>query len=190
VHHIPAFDPDISAFHIQDYRFLMESADRLLENPEVNYELLHLPVPHPPGFYDRKTETFSERPSTYIDNLTLADRTVAHIREKLEHEDRWDNSAVILMGDHSWRTSFLWARDPAWTKEEAAASKGGQFDERPAYIVKLPGQQIGTRIDTRFGAVYTRAMLDEIMHGRLRTPEELAAWVIQQPQVASPVLPK
>lgn len=188
--HRPALDLDVSETQAQDYRLLMRATDGLVESSDVDFELIHLPVPHPLGFYDRSTGKFSNKRSTYIDNLSLADVTLAHIRETLEHEGKWDKSVVMIMGDHSWRTSFIWRQNAGWTKEEEIASHGGRFDERPGYIVKLPGQQVGTRIDTRFGAIYTRAMLDEFMQGKLRSPEELAAWAKEQPQVASPAAQK
>ena len=36
------------------------------------------------------------------------------------------------------------------------------------------------RIDERFDALHTRAMFDAIMTNRIKTPEDLAAWVRQQ----------
>ena len=66
---------------------------------------------------------------------------------------------------------------PWWTAEDQLASQGGQFDDRPAYIVKLPGQQVGATIDTRYDAIRTRALLDELLTDKLTTVAELEAWV-------------
>jgi hypothetical protein len=79
------------------------------------------------------------------------------------------------MGDHSWRTSLVWETFPGWTPEEQKASLG-QFDERPAYIVKLPGQTSGARIDTPFRAIETRALVDGLLAGTIGSAEELKAW--------------
>jgi hypothetical protein len=84
------------------------------------------------------------------------------------------------MGDHSWRTNFIWKDSMTWTAEDEAASNGGEFDPRPAYIVKLPNQQTPARIDQPFSAVSTRAMLDTLMGGRLQTPADLQTWASQQ----------
>jgi Sulfatase len=165
--------------HIVDVQLLSSKADQMIGDPTADFLFLHMPIPHPPGIYDRHLATFTTRHSSYIDNLALTDHFIAHIRKTLEQEGQWDSSTIIIMGDHSWRTS-LWASFGLWTPEDMVASHGGQFDDRPAYIVKLPNQQKPTRIDDRFEAVRTRALLDGIITNRIKTPEDLAAWVRQQ----------
>lgn len=165
--------------HTADYRDLLAAGDSLLSDQSVGFVFLHMPVPHPYGFYDRKSESFATRHTSYIDNLALADRYLAHVRQLLEQEHEWDSSAVVVMGDHSWRTSFVWKDSVGWTAEDEAASHGGQFDSRPGYIVKLPNQQVGGRIDASFAAVRTRALFDALLQNRVRTPEELRQWVSQ-----------
>ena len=56
----------------------------------------------------------------------------------------------------------------------------GEFDPRPAYIVKLPNQQISARIEQPFSAVSTRALLDALLHDHLQTPADLQTWASQQ----------
>ncbi|WP_263366973.1 sulfatase-like hydrolase/transferase [Edaphobacter bradus] len=167
--------------HIADYRDLFAAADRLLSDSSANFTYLHMPVPHPGGIYNRQTSTFTTHGnSSYIDNLALADQYVAHLRQVLEERGEWDSSAVIVMGDHSWRTALLWEASPAWTPEDQTASHGGQFDDRPAYIVKLPGQHSPARVEERFATLRTRALLDGVLKGQLKTPAELAAWAAAQ----------
>lgn len=170
-----------TSLHIADYSDLSAAADKLLGDSSIDFVFLHLPVPHPGGIYDRKTSSFSGNNSSYIDNLALADKSLAEVRHILEQNGTWDSSAVVVMGDHSWRTTLLWSSSSIWTPEDEAASHGGQFDDRPAYIVKMPYQQTPARIDFRFDAIRTRALLDGIMDGRLKTPEDLAAWAARQP---------
>lgn len=167
-------------FHQLDYNDLNDAADKLLMNRYADFIFLHMPVPHQVGIYDRKNATFTNGSSSYIDNLALADRYLAHLRFILEQQGEWDSSVVIVMGDHSWRTKSLWARTDAWTREDESASHGAQFDDRPAYIVKLPNQHQSVRIDDRFAAIRTRALLDGIMTNRIKTPQDLATWVRQQ----------
>jgi hypothetical protein len=168
-----------SRLHTADYRDLSAAADQLLNDSSVDFVFLHLPVPHPGGIYNRKTSSFALHNSSYIDNLALADKTLAHLREALERNGTWDSSTVIVMGDHSWRTTLLWSGSDTWTAEDQAASHGGQFDDRPAYIVKMPYQMAAARIDSRFAAIRTRALLDGIIDGRLKTAGDLAAWAAQ-----------
>lgn len=162
---------------IIDFEILSSSADQLVADPSEDFLYLHMPIPHPPGIYDRRRATFGTSHTSYIDNLVLADQFVAHIRQMLEQRGQWNSSAIVIMGDHSWRTKLVWVSSDKWTAEDEAASHGGQFDDRPAYIVKLPNQQKSARIDDRFDAVRTRALLDGIITNSIKTPEDLAAWV-------------
>jgi hypothetical protein len=166
--------------HSSDYRHLFAAGDTYLANPSINFLFLHLPIPHPYGFYDRNKKVFSTRHTSYIDNLALADRYLAHIRQLLEQKNQWDSSTIIVMGDHSWRTIQIWRDSMTWTVEDQSASHGGEFDPRPGYIVKLPNQQTPARIEQPFPAVSTRALLDALIQNHLQTPADLEAWVSQQ----------
>ena len=169
-----------AATHIGDYQALLAAGDALLADPSSNFIFLHMPIPHPGGIFDRRRQSFTTGRSSYIDNLALADQYLAHVRTLLEQRGQWDTSAIIVMGDHSWRT-YMWAKSPDWTPEDQAASHGRHFDDRPAYIVKLPHQQTPAHIDTPFAAVRTRALMDAILTNRLQTPADLQAWAEQQP---------
>ncbi len=165
--------------HSADYHRLRVAGDAFLSDPSINFLFLHMPIPHPYGFYDRKKRSFSTRHTSYIDNLALADRYLAHIRQLLEQKNQWDSSTVIVMGDHSWRTTQIWKESMTWTDEDESASHG-EFDPRPAYIVKLPNQQTGARIDQQFYAVNTRSLLDALMRNQVQTPADLQVWASQQ----------
>ncbi len=165
--------------HSTDYRRLRQAGDAFLADPSINFLFLHMPIPHPYGFYDRKTKAFSTKHTSYIDNLALADRYLAHVRQLLEQKNQWDPAIIIVMGDHSWRTTQIWKDSVTWTDEDESASRG-EFDPRPAYVVKLPNQQTSATIDQPFSAVSTRALLDELMQNHLQTPEDLQTWVCRQ----------
>jgi arylsulfatase A-like enzyme len=123
---------------------------------------------------------FSTGPSSYLDNLVLADQYLAHVRSVLTQQGRWDSSVVIVMGDHSWRTALMWAKSPEWTKEEQAASQGARFDARPVYMIKMPGQNAGSRIDAPFSAIHTRSLLDAVFSDRLHNADGLQSWAARQ----------
>jgi hypothetical protein len=166
--------------HSSDYRRLLAAGDAYLADPSITFLFLHLPIPHPYGFYDRKKKVFATKHTSYIDNLALSDLYLAHIRQILDQHHQWDSSTVIVMGDHSWRTTDIWRDSMTWTEEDQAASHGGEFDTRPGYIVKLPNQQTAARVDQSFTAVSTRALLDALMQGHIQTPSDLQAWASQQ----------
>jgi hypothetical protein len=166
--------------HTTDYHELLAAGDAYLTDPSIDFLLLHMPIPHPYGIYDRTRKTFATKHTSYVDNLVLADLYLAHVRQVLEQQNEWNSATVIVMGDHSWRTSLIWVDSMTWTDEDQAASKGGEFDDRPAYIVKLPNQQTPVRIDDSFFAIRTRALLDALLRERLRSPADLQTWASQQ----------
>jgi len=166
--------------HRTDYLSLVAAGDAQLMDPSIDFLFLHMPIPHPYGFYDRKQKAFSSRHTSYIDNLALADIYLAHVRQILDRQHQWDSTTLLVMGDHAWRTSFIWANSATWSEEDAAASHGGEFDDRPAYLLKLPHQHTPARIDQPFDAVHTRVLLDALMADRLSSPADLSEWVTQQ----------
>jgi hypothetical protein len=174
-----------TAFHQQDYNELYAAGDRLLDDPSVNFVLLHMPIPHPGGIYNRHTHSFVTTRPSYVDNLALCDIYLAHVRQKLEQDGTWDKTTLVLMGDHSWRVPLLWANSPVWTQEEQIASDGAQFDDRPAYVVKLPHQTSPGRIETPFAALRTRELFDNLLSGRITTPRQLDDWAQQAKSLAA-----
>lgn len=163
--------------HADDYRDLLHAGDAYLKDRSITFLLLHMPVPHPVGFYNRRTGRIALRHTSYIDNLALADRYLGHVERLLARDGQWEQDTVVVMGDHSWRTSLIWDHSAGWSPEDRAASHGGQFDPRPAYIVKLPNQQTGVRVDEQFFALRSRELFDEMFAGKLETPSQLLQWV-------------
>lgn len=161
-----------------DYERLHSAAEADLKNADRSFLLVHMPVPHPYGMFNRHTGKFVRSHATYIDNLALANRCMAEFRAVLQDSGQWDSSVVLVMGDHSWRTNNMWRLQKTnWTSEEEAASHGGEFDERPVYMVKMPGQNTGQRIDAPYAALRTRQLLDGVMRGQVTDAAQFAAWV-------------
>jgi hypothetical protein len=172
--------PDSTFFHQLDYRELLAAGDKLLNDRSATFVLLHMPIPHMPGIYNRRTASFTTSNTNYLDNLALCDQYLAHVRKELEDNGTWDSTTLVLMGDHSWRIS----RGADLAPEEQAATDGGRFDDRPAYIVKLAHQSTAARIDTLFPALRTRDLLDNLLTGRISTPQQLESWAQQKTQPA------
>jgi hypothetical protein len=162
-------------FHQLDYRELVAAGDKLLKDRSATFVLLHMPIPHMPGIYNRQTASFVTSNPSYLDNLALCDVYLGHVRKELEENGTWDSTTLVLMGDHSWRITSGADLAP----EERAASDGGQFDDRPAYIVKLAHENTPARIDTQFAALRTRDLFDNLLTGRITTPQQLARWAQQ-----------
>ena len=175
--HVRSADQELNAqLHIDDYRQLYAAADATLADPSLDFVLLHMPIPHPNGIYDRGRGVLTTGKSNYLDNLALVDAYLAHIHETLVQQRRWDAATVLIMGDHSWRTRLLWVTDPRWSPEEQAASHGGQFDDRPFYSLKLPRQFTPAQIVKPYPAAGTKALLDALLRHEIATPEQLAHW--------------
>ncbi len=163
--------------HEADYRALYTAGDRLLSEQNTGLVLLHMPIPHPWGFYDRRTGRFPGHRTSYLDNLVLADLYLGHLRSLLERDGSWNRTTLIVMGDHGWRTAAVWRPSGFWTAEEEQASQGGALQDRPAVLIKLPGQQTPGCIDTPFAAYRTRAMIDAIVAGKIASSEDLQQWI-------------
>lgn len=162
--------------HIADYKYLAAASKKLLADPTIDFLFLHFPVPHPNGIYDRKTGRFVTHKSTYIDNLALADACLENIEKTMQDSGQWNSSTIVVMGDHGWRTSLLWKGGPEWTAEEQIASSGGLFDDRPAYLVKLPYQRNRSEVTNAFSALRTRSLLQALLQGTLTSSQDLLLW--------------
>jgi hypothetical protein len=178
--HIPLMRVTTTQLHIEDYKELTAHADQLLRDRSAGFVLLHMPVPHPWGIWDRNANDFTTTGSSYVNNLVLADKCLAGFRATLEQLGQWDSSTVVVMGDHGWRTKQLW-RVPQigfdWAQEDELASHAGRYDDRPAYIVKLPGQTVASRMEHPYNSVNTRKFFDAIFANQIRDTSDLEAWV-------------
>ena len=126
--------------HTQEYKDLVVAADALIRNKSISFVFLHLPVPHPPGIYDRKTNTLGVR-GTYLDNLVLADKTLGGLLEAIQRTAEAPRTTVIISSDHSWRVN-MWRNDAGWTKEEERAS-GGRLRSSPCPVDSFSGERRG-----------------------------------------------
>lgn len=172
------WSPKNNILHLESYQKLVPQGDKALLDPSLSFVFLHMPIPHPPGIYDRHTGKLSIDHTSYIDNLALADKYLAHIREELQANGTWDDTSIVIMGDHSWRTNIEWNKTNLWMPEDEVASDGGKFDSRPGYIIKLAGQTTPAHIDAPFKAIRTRALLNALFQNQIATPQQLAAWAM------------
>jgi len=123
--------------HVRDYREIMARAKALIGNDRLHFLYLHLPIPHPPGIYDRGRHELQSH-GNYLDNLVLSDDALSELMSEIKASPAADRTILIVTSDHSWRTAIY--RDRAdWTAEEERAS-GGKFDDRPVLLVHFPDQ--------------------------------------------------
>jgi hypothetical protein len=82
----------------------------------------------------------------------------------LEASPRWDQTTLIVEGDHSWRIDE-WNWLPAWTQEDDAASRG-VFDPRPALIVHQAGQSQPQTVSAPWPLIQIHSVVEQILHGQ------------------------
>jgi hypothetical protein len=160
------------AAHIQEYRYIMAHAQALIDDSQVRFVFLHLPVPHPPGIYDRKNHMLLSE-GTYLDNLVLADDTLGVLLQEIRATPSASQTTVIISSDHSWRTA-LWKRSAFWSDEDERVSGGG-FDDRPVLLIHFPGQKSGIDINTALPELLEHDLIAAMMLGKINNPEDLAA---------------
>jgi arylsulfatase A-like enzyme len=138
--------------HIASVENVRQHALQTIANSQADVIYLHLPAPHPPAFWDRRTGQFAVGGS-YLDSLDFSDRLLGQILELLEAQPRWAATTLIVQGDHSWRTA-MWRPLPGWSAEDERASHGGQWDPRPVLMIHAPGQKSGETVSTPTSVMY------------------------------------
>ena len=131
-------------------------------------------VPHPPGFYDRKTHKFCEC-GNYLDNLALADDTLAALMHDIDQTPEKDQTTVIVSSDHSWRVP-LWRSSDDWTPEEENLTQG-RFDDRPVFLVHFPGQTSSSQVASPTSELLEHDIVAAMLQDKLQTPADLQAFM-------------
>jgi arylsulfatase A-like enzyme len=132
--------------HITSVKDVSSHALAAVANSRADLIYLHLPAPHPPEFWNRRTGKFAAGGS-YLDSLDYSDRLLGQILDSLESQPRWAATTLVVQGDHSWRTG-MWRPLPGWSAEDERISQGGQWDPRPVLLIHTPGQQSEQTVTT------------------------------------------
>ncbi len=161
-----------------EYKKTLDHALNVLANSDVNLTLLHWLIPHPPGIYDRNRDRLADHSgSDYFDNLELVDQALGQIREKLQSAGFWDDSAIIVSGDHPLREN-LWKDRPTWTREEAQLC-AKRKDPRVPLLIKVPHQRTSAVYIAPVNTVLTYDLLIHWMQGKAQTLEKVRAFLDQ-----------
>jgi hypothetical protein len=155
--------------HVARYAGVVEATRQALADPTLGLIFVHWPVPHKPPIYDRAARRISaDLPQGsldrqgYFDNLELADRAIAELRQSMERAGTWETTHLIVSSDHWWRDG-----------------KGfdGVTDRRVPFLLKLAGQRAGLSYGSSFNTVITAPLVLELLDGRLRDPEAVIMWL-------------
>jgi hypothetical protein len=164
--------------HGNDYRKVLKQAKALIEDENIRFAFVHLPLPHPPGVF-----TEPGQKANYLGNLIIADQALTELRGVIAKTAAASDTILIVSSDHSWRVAE-WRALPDWTREEELASNGGFFDQRPVLMVRFPQQTRGEQIDRPESAMVVHQLLLDLIAGKVRTPED---WIATLPPAAAAV---
>jgi hypothetical protein len=143
-------------------------------DPGVGLALLHMPVPHPPYFYDAATGKngrasapitgiFHQTQEGYVDALALTDKIAGELRHSMEQAGVWDSTTVIFSADHPFR--------------HRTTLDGHPVSRRVPYLVKMAGPRKQLSYGAPFSALLTRKLIQAILSGELSRPEEIPSWI-------------
>jgi arylsulfatase A-like enzyme len=162
-------DRDLCTFDVrhryQTHIDLQEHAFEVLHTDQADFVFFHFSVPHSPNIWSRIQDDYTQYcDSSYLDNLALTDRVLGQVLAVLKASPRWDQTNLIVQGDHSWRIDE-WDWLPAWTQEDDAASRG-VFDPRPALIVHQAGQTQPQTVATPWPLIQIHGVVEQILHNQ------------------------
>jgi hypothetical protein len=137
--------------------------------------LLHLPIPRPPGVYDRAARrltpwNFTGAGGGYLDNLALADRMIADLRRGLQRAGLGDRTWLVVSATQWWRASKHY---------------DGQEDHRVPFLVRPPDGGRAAHVDAVLSTLVTHDLVLAILRGSISDTGDAAAWLARTP-VAPP----
>lgn len=164
------------SLRLAKFVLMQRKAIEFATNRNLGMVLLHLPVPHPPGIYDRGEKRYSlDDSNDYLDNLALADRALGELRRAMEVSGTWDETAILVSSDHPLRTGY-WKKTDAWTASVQAATCGNEYPYVP-FLLKMAGQSQRLAYQAEFNSVLTRDLISQVMRGDVANPQQAAAWL-------------
>jgi hypothetical protein len=171
--HVDA-DSRLVAEHRAAYSILMQRALTLLRDGRTRFVFVHLPVPHPPSIYDRRSGEMRDGGS-YLDNLVLADETVRVVRQAIDESGKGKDTILMVSSDHSMRVA-KWRGGANWTAEDERVF-GKRFDPRPFLLVHLPGESEGHTVSVALQEIREHDLIEGILAGRINADADLEGWI-------------
>jgi len=162
-------DRDLCTFDVrhryQTHIDLQQHAFQLLRTDQADFVFLHFSLPHSPNIWSRINDNFTQYcDSSYLDNLALSDHLLGQLMETLKASPRWNQTTLILQGDHGWRID-AWSGLPSWTDEDDAAARD-TFDTRPALIIHQPGQNQPQTVTAPWPILQVHSVIEQVLHGQ------------------------
>jgi Sulfatase len=153
--------------HIALLRVVIENAADLAADSGYSLVLLHLPLPHAPWIWDRRTNQFRVNilgDDGYLGNLALADRVRGRMRDEMTRRGTWDATTLIVTTDHPWRIK---------------PNQGRNTDRRIPLMIKLPGMKGGEHIATPTNSIVVSSLLPALIDAQIPDAAALRLRVAQ-----------
>ena len=125
---------------------------------------IHLPVPHPPGIYDRRSG-HQRATGTYIDDLALAAMSLEQLMATLETTASAAKTTVIVCS-RPLLAGGLVAANTAMESEEEETASHGRFDPRPVLMIHFPGQTTEHDITRPFDEIRIHDIIARMLRGQ------------------------
>lgn len=173
-------DPQARAWvrerEISDYKNVRNTALSTIDDTRFDVILVHSPIPHLLGIYDRTRRELSEDDrNSYMGNLALVDVMLGEVRRKLEAAGQWEDTIVLVTSDHPLRPE-LNQKEIWWTQEDAAVSKNKECPYVP-FLLKLTNQKKRVSISTRFNTIVIHDLILALVRGWIDSPASVAEWI-------------
>lgn len=164
--------------HIERLSAFMRDASRMLRNRKLSFVFLHVSVPHPPGIWDTRTQSFStESRLDYIDNLKLADIILGKIRAVLQSTGDWDISTILISSDHPYRPVHWLVEVKRPAPPEMVRLTRTKWQPYIPFFLKMPGQKTGIEYHHEFNSILSGNLLLAALQDQIRTPSEAVQWI-------------
>jgi len=171
-----AFGASLSTHHhAWSYVQGMAKALEVAADDSYGLALLHLPIPHPPYFYDADTDRNDFHSGRILENfkrqnhegyfhaLALVDKTIGSLRMAMEEAGVWNSTTVIFSSDHSFR--------------HRQAMDGKAIARTVPFLVKTSGRPEPMRYDQQFSTLLTQQLILALLAGEVSHSGEIAKWV-------------
>jgi membrane-anchored protein YejM (alkaline phosphatase superfamily) len=138
-------------YAVEQYQSMLRDILQYSADDRYSLVFVHIPVPHAPRIYDRnKREVVGANDFLlgYFENVELVDVTVGKVMQSIKNAGLWDETAILVTGDHSWRHSYAY---------------DSKYDKRVPFILKLPWQKAAIIHNIKFNSVVTSNLVKSIV---------------------------
>jgi hypothetical protein len=158
-------------------RAIGEKAEGLVNRTDLGLIMLHYPVPHPPGIYERATGAYSfKREQSYLDNLALVDRVLGDLRRALEASGTWDATTVLVSSDHYLRSEVRQTQASQLSQEDLDILTD-RAEHRIPFMLKMARQREAMMYESPFNTVLTHDLLLAVLRGELSNAQDASLWL-------------